>query len=117
MFGDWEHAIMQHPVVSCGPNDVRPFLQNNEWKNVKGEMKRYLAWGHPELLQYAMDGPRNVFIDATFKVVPRGFSQLLIVMIYIPMFQVYIPLMYVLMTEKTDDDYFHALHMLIVATD
>ena len=108
---------MQHPLVSCADDDLRPFLQTNEWKNVKGELRYYISWGHPELLEYTKDGPRNVFIDATFKVVPKGFSQLLIIMIYVPMFQLYLPLMYILMPGKTEDDYFHALHMVIVASD
>ena len=35
---DWETKISQHPLLYCGLNDNRPFLQFNNLMNINGEI-------------------------------------------------------------------------------
>ena len=54
----------------------------------------------------------NWFLDATFKVAARGYQQLLIIIVYHPLFGTYLPAAYVLMGSKTYDSYIFALSNL-----
>lgn len=48
-------------------------------------------WGHPDLIFKLKHGPVHVFMDCTFKIVPPGFKQSLIVMIYAEAYETHVP--------------------------
>ena len=50
----------------------------------KSTMQKFIGWGHPELAFHLRTGPLNIFVDCTFNVVPKGFSQLFVLMAYLP---------------------------------
>ena len=101
-FGDWENMIMTAPLVLANPKTGSSFLQFNATcaiENASGtiNLEKFIGWGHPELLFHLRNGALNMFVDCTFKTVPRGFYQLLILMAYLPAYQTYVPMFYVLM--------------------
>ena len=52
------------------------------------------------------------FVDATFKVAPQGFVQILNIIVYIPNLSLYYPACHIFMTHKTQDSYTLALNCL-----
>ena len=56
----------------------------------------------------------DLFIDATFKCCPHPFYQCLIVMVFDRESNLYVPVMYILMTHKTAESYACAFHQIIV---
>ena len=50
----------------------------------------------------------QIFVDATFACVPSPFYQCLIVMVFDQSLEIYIPVMYILMTGKTQECYWQA---------
>ena len=58
----------------------------------------------------------HMFIDATFKCVPRGFYQNLIGMGYFRAYDYYGPVFYILMQKKTSIAYRHAIYLLMSVT-
>ena len=60
-------------------------------------MMKLVGWGYPELIFLTKSGPVNIFIDYTFKIVPVGFTQLTILMIYCHATKLYLPILYILL--------------------
>lgn len=68
---------------SCSITDERTFLKF--FLNYAGAMQFFLTIvgsGHPDLIHLMKYGACPMFVDCTFSCVPRGFKQLLIIMIY-----------------------------------
>jgi len=56
------------------------------------------------------------FLDATFKVAPRGFQQILNIIVYLPNLKIFYPVSHIIMTHKTQELYWHAIqHLKITA--
>lgn len=51
------------------------------------------------------------------KVVPKGFRQLLILMVYLPAYEQSVPLFVCLMSSRCEASYIHALQACISATN
>jgi hypothetical protein len=49
-------------------------------------------------------GPVNTFVDCTFHSAPRGFYQMMVVMIFSASHLTYVPIFYVLLQEKTEEN-------------
>ena len=64
-----------------------------------------------------MNGKVQVYIDGTFRIVPNPFYQCLIVIVFDVQTEIYVAIVYVLMTSKTESLYWHALHWIIVASN
>ena len=71
-------------------------------------MERIVGFGNPYLFYY-MTNAEHLFIDATFSVAPKPFYQCLVVMIFEETLQIYIPILYILMTNKSQKMYRNAL--------
>ena len=52
------------------------------------------------------------FLDATFKIAPKDFSQVLNIIVYNPRLRLYIPTCFILMSNKTESSYTMALECL-----
>jgi hypothetical protein len=95
-FKDWENAIQCFPLGTCSKEDERSFLQF------------YLA----DLIFLLKSGMLNYFVDCTFFTVPRGFFQLMVIMVYLAAYD-----MYVLLQSKKCTAYYHAIHQCMYAGD
>jgi len=79
-FGDWKTIIMSPPLLIANPTTVSLFLLFNsivqiEDRNWIPAFEKFIGWGHQELVYELPQGPLNMFVDCTFKTVPRGFHQ------------------------------------------
>lgn len=115
--GDIFRAIEAAPVRSISDSDPRPFLQFSMARPTTAGIQRMLCFGHPDLLRILRYPQLTLFIDGTFSVVPKGFSQCLIAMVYDPSVDVYVPLLYVLVNSKSQETYWRVLEQLIMASD
>ena len=64
----------------------------------------------PKLKQ--MSSSTQWYLDATFKIAPKGFLQILNILVYIPNLNIFFPVAHILMTQKTQALYSHALQNL-----
>ncbi|RLN89199.1 hypothetical protein BBJ28_00025969 [Nothophytophthora sp. Chile5] len=110
-------AIESVPTRNVAEDDPRPFLQFNVVHTVGCGQHRFAGFGHPDLVRLPRYSGAAIFIDGTFKMVPRPFTQCLIVMVKDPGVDVDVPAMYVLMDSKQQDAYWHALRCVIIQTD
>ncbi|GMF33514.1 unnamed protein product [Phytophthora lilii] len=78
---------------------------------------RIIGWGHPELISLLKYSGTCIFIDGTFRCVPRGFQQCIVVMVHDRSSGLYVPVFYVLTTHRTMNIYRHVLHFIIQAAD
>jgi hypothetical protein len=79
----------------------------------EGTVKHKLGlWGHPALFSMLKRPQVQLFIDATFRLVPKPFRQLLIIMLKDTDRDLYVPAFYILMSGKTKFLYLQALGLL-----
>ena len=64
-----------------------------------GKMERITGFGNPALFR-CFGGNQKIFIDGTFKIVPKPFYQCLIVMVFDNQTDEYVPVFYILLTSK-----------------
>ena len=97
----------------------RSFLQNHQAvpnPDKPGELQRIMVFGNPSLFGLLMAANVDLYLDATFTV-PPGFYQLLICMVYDRTRSAYVPVVYTLMTHKTQVLYWHALASIVVLSN
>jgi len=70
-----------------------------------------MGFGNPYLFYY-FSNAKHLFIDATFAVTPKPFYQCLVVMIFDDILQIYIPILYILTTNKSKKMYRNALEWI-----
>jgi len=106
-YGTIEETIRNPPLCLANlwteeaVTDRRKFYQMGATVNLAAneqdeDYAHYHIWGHPDLIHECHD-IRKSFIDCTFKV-PQGFKQCMIIMIYHPPTQLYVPVFYALLT-------------------
>ena len=116
-FFDWESIISSFPLVHCQDGDERLFLQFNTNFNIDGSsLQKIIGWGHPDILFHCKSHPLNLFIDCTFHV-PNGFEQCMIIMIYLPTYDEYVPMCWILLQGKSRNCYQAALMNVIAMCD
>ena len=71
-------------------------------------IERIMGFGNPYLFYY-LSNSKHLFIDATFAIAPKPFYQCLVVMSFEETLQIYIPILYILMTNKSQKMYRNAL--------
>ena len=64
-----------------------------------GKLERILGFGNPALFR-CLGGNRRIFIDGTFKIVPKPFYQCLIVMVFNKQTDSFVLVFYILLTSK-----------------
>lgn len=74
-FGEWSALIKAFPLGFTAADDLRPFLQFDNTVVVGLNFERLIGWSHPELMHLTKHAAIPVFIDCTFKCVPKGFSN------------------------------------------
>lgn len=114
--GDALRAIESAPLRNVGQDDIRPFLQFSVVHTIGIGQHRLLGFGHPDLIRLLRYSGTAIYIDGTFKMVPKPFTQCLIVMVRDPGVDLYVPAMYVLMDSKQQDAYWYALNCITIQT-
>jgi hypothetical protein len=107
-----------------GPSDPRLFLKFDfKYELFEGlstsqsKVHRILMWEYPDLIIVACRREVPLFVDATFRSVPKGFLQYLIITCFDDETDTYIPSFFALMQDKSSWSYCHALHLTLVATN
>ena len=113
--GNWDGLICTEPMCNVSEDDNRKFLQFCSTVNVNGELVKIIGWAHPQLIDLMRCSELKIFIDCTFKVVPTGFYQVMIIMVYSEQFGIYVPVWYVLLPSKSREVY-KALGYIKLAT-
>ena len=78
------------------------------------KFERCVVYGNPALFG-CLKGKVHLFIDATFRCTPHPFYQTLIIMVFDENTEVYVPILFILMTCKSGWAYWNALHLAKVA--
>jgi hypothetical protein len=115
--GDWTGLIFKHPLSSASETDTRSFLQFYLQVLVDDVMTKIIGWGHPDLIHLMKYGPVYTFIDCTFNCCPKGFYQCMIIMVYDPSTNMYVPVFFVLLQTKKQLAYWHAISQCIATCD
>ncbi|GMF62028.1 unnamed protein product [Phytophthora fragariaefolia] len=114
-FGGDIHGVVEVPPCSKIKDSNIPFFRfhlvtPNE--DPKAPPNRILGWAHPALKELLLYNSMSLFVDGTFRSVPRGFHQCLIVMVDDPARSIFTPVYFVLCTSKTDSMYEDILHLI-----
>ena len=80
-----------------------------------GKLERILGFGKPSFR--CLGGNGRIFIDGTFKIVPKPLYQCLIIMVFDKQTDSFVPVFYVLMTSKTEQIYRIALFWIKFTTN
>ncbi|POM65200.1 Hypothetical protein PHPALM_19124, partial [Phytophthora palmivora] len=81
---DTLRAIELAQMRNVAEDDVRLFLQFSVVHTMGCAQHKCLGFGHPDLIRLLRYSGTALFIDCTFKMVPKPFSQCLIVMVREP---------------------------------
>ena len=120
MNGGDAFCTLQNSTYALMTDTDRPFLQHNGvYPNFKtpGTFERILVFGNPSHFGLLQLTNLDIYIDATFDCCPCPFYQCLIVMAFHQETNVYVPLLYILMTSKTQELYCHALNHVVSLSD
>jgi hypothetical protein len=115
--------IRTHPYSSVSENDPRPFFQFKLDYVIDGKFHKLIGWAHPDLLYLLRQEHLRAHVDMTFNIASQGdfaiygSAQLMVLMVYSPPEEMYVPVFYVLLDSKSETAYYHAFQQLICATD
>lgn len=107
---------IENPNLALSSNGNTPFLCFNTPVYDPSSptiQHRLSGWSHYGLRKNFRYPGLQLFIDATFQVVPLPFKQLLIIMARDAATDMYLPAFYILMTGKTTFLYTFALQMVV----
>ena len=82
-----------------------------------GKETHMVGWAHPDLLIECTGDDLNGFVDCSFDMVPYGFFQVMVIMVFITRMAIYVPIFYVLLQSKDEDVYRLALQSCISAAN
>lgn len=106
--GDTFHQIQTQRYATVGGGDNRLFLKINFSYELTTQvvgtgymLRRLLVWAHPDLLPILKRQGIAVFVDGTFRSVPKPFTQCIVIMAFDDEAGVYVPIIYALMDNKT----------------
>ena len=101
-FGDSIYQTIEQPHIGMMDDSNDWFLQINytlaDRKTHK--LNRLTVFGNPHLFGL-MYGSVYLHVDATFHCCPKGYDQMLVIMIFDEWTQTYVDVLYILMTSKT----------------
>ena len=116
-FGNWRAMISSPPLCFSSDQDQRLFLQFDFSLNIDDEMTNIIGWANPDLIYMVKCIKSNLFIDCTFYIVPKGFKQCVVIMVYHPVTRLYLPVFYILLQSAKYEVYFHAIGAAIGQCD
>ena len=92
------------------------FLQFKSTFVVDEKLHRVIGFDHPVLLQLLHYPTFNIFIDAIFRITSSTFYQVFFLIVYEYVWQMYVPVLVILMTWKTEVDYWHEILWMITTS-
>ena len=101
--GKWENVVKWPPLVHASDSDDHHLFMQFSFLEIKTDesLQKIYGWANPDLLFLARSIHSNRFFDCTFKIiVPKGFSQLLIIMVYHPNSKLYLPIFFILLLQS-----------------
>ncbi|KAE9350468.1 hypothetical protein PR003_g5354 [Phytophthora rubi] len=109
--------IKSEPLCRVRENSDLTFFQYHG-SYYEGDVLNHLVlWGHPALLGRLRARQTSSFVDGTFRSVPANFYQLVIVMVFDAISNLYIPSYYALTTGKTTKVYDYVMYHTNAAVD
>ncbi|EGZ26059.1 hypothetical protein PHYSODRAFT_487747 [Phytophthora sojae] len=102
--------IKTDPLCSVRENPSLKFFQYHGSYYEGEALHHFILWGHPALLDRLRARQTSLFVDGTFRCVPANFYQLVVVMVYDTISNLYIPSCYALATGKTTKVYDYVLY-------
>jgi hypothetical protein len=97
-YADWESQIWAENLCRAGGDDDRNFVRFNSKMFIGDSLAQVVGFANPFILTLIGNTRLHGFADATFSVVPHGFLQLLIIMMYFSTYDLYVPVYYILMS-------------------
>ena len=82
-----------------------------------GKMTHMVGWSHPDLLNECTGPSLNGFCDCSFDMVPHGFFQVMVIMVFLMQYMLYVPVFFVLLQSKDEDVYRMAMQSCISAAN
>jgi len=118
-FGGNIHGRIEVPPLSRVRGQPLNFFQFHLISNNGGgpSPQRIIGWAHPHLVALLKYTGTTLFVDGTFRSVPRGFKQCVIVMVHDRASGFYVPVFFILTTARTSDTYWDVFNLIIQATD
>jgi hypothetical protein len=118
-FGGNIHGRIEVPPLSRVHGQALNFFQFHfiSGLNTRDVPSRIVGWAHPLLIELLKYAGTTVFVDGTFRCVPRGFKQCVVAMVHDRATCFYVPVFYVLSTARTMVAYYDIFHFIIQATD
>ena len=116
-FHDWEGRIESFPLACTSKTDQRSFMRFKLVIEVDGKLCKLIGWCHPDLLFMLKSENISIFVDCTFKCVPWGFRQLMVIMMYSRAHDCYLPTWFILLPGKAEILYHEALRAAVWQTD
>ncbi|GMF14484.1 unnamed protein product [Phytophthora fragariaefolia] len=110
--GDFFRTIETELHCFLSEMDEGFFLLFNSTFVSKNDLHRICGCVHPEQISILKHPGLALFIDGTFKICPKPFYQVLIIVAHDASVDVYVPVAYVLATSKCESTYTNALYWL-----
>ncbi|ETL93091.1 hypothetical protein L917_08672 [Phytophthora nicotianae] len=115
--GDAFRAIETEQVRRKSDDDEREFLQINLAYPMEGKYRRIVRFEHPDLIRLIKYPGITLFVDATFSVTPKPFTQTIIVMIHDRAHDLYVPCYYILVDTKDHRTYWNVFQWIKIQMD
>lgn len=96
--------------------DGFPFLQTYKKSIVAGKVQELVVWASSEGL-CVLRQQNQIFVDGTFRVVPREFCQCLVIVSFDKSAGLYVPCIWALMTSRTETMYWLLFQEIIGLLD
>lgn len=110
-------------MMNVSDDDGRLFLQFDHCFASDGKnsdslqcIERMIGWANPDLIFLFKSGPVNTFIDCTFKCTVKGFTQLMVIMLYSQPHDTYVPVFYILLQSKDESTYHLAFQLALCSS-
>jgi len=81
-----------------------PYFLNGKITNASIKNQEFIILANKTMLKQ-LSVSSQWFIDATFKVAPKGFQQILNIVVYLPHLSIFYPACHIFMTHKTEELY------------
>ncbi|POM60737.1 Cleavage induced Hypothetical protein [Phytophthora palmivora] len=119
-YGGDLHGVVDVPPLSMIPNTKLSFFQFHlvtPDKKFKGKRNRLIGWAHPALMDVLSAHSVTLFVDGTFRCVPNGFRQCVVVMAEDRARCLFVPVVLCLCTNCNEATYWEVLDQIIKSTE